>query len=95
VEAELNRQPGDVDAFVVDEIGKMECMSPVFVDAVTRILDSSVPVLATIAAKLLLRNNLAVGIICLFRCPGWGDGHGRPSAQANPSLSVSRMSFTQ
>jgi nucleoside-triphosphatase len=51
VEAELNRQPGNADAFVVDEIGKMECMSPVFVEAVTRILDSSVPVLATIAAK--------------------------------------------
>jgi len=51
VEAELNRQPGDVGAFVVDEIGKMECMSPVFVEAVVRILDGPVPVLATIAAK--------------------------------------------
>jgi len=51
VEAELNRQPGDIDAFVVDEIGKMECMSKVFVKAITRILDAPAPVLATIAAK--------------------------------------------
>jgi nucleoside-triphosphatase len=51
VEAELNRQPGEVGVFVIDEIGKMECMSPVFVEAVTRILDAPVPVLATIAAK--------------------------------------------
>jgi nucleoside-triphosphatase len=51
VEAELNRQPGDVGVFVIDEIGKMECMSPVFVEAVVRILDGPVPVLATIAAK--------------------------------------------
>jgi hypothetical protein len=46
-------------------------------------------------AKLLLRNNLAIGIICLFRFHGWGDGHGRPRAQANPPLSVPRMSVTQ
>jgi nucleoside-triphosphatase len=51
VEAELNRRPGDVEVFLVDEIGKMECMSRVFVEAVTRILDCPVPVLATIAAK--------------------------------------------
>jgi nucleoside-triphosphatase len=51
VEAELNRQPGDVGVFVIDEIGKMECMSPVFVEAVVRILDGPVPALATIAAK--------------------------------------------
>ena len=51
VEAELNRQPGDVDVFVVDEIGKMECMSPVFVEAVVEILDGPVAMLATIAAK--------------------------------------------
>jgi len=51
VEAELYRRPGDVEVFVVDEIGKMECMSPVFVEAVVRILDCPVPVLATVAAK--------------------------------------------
>ena len=51
VQAELNRQPGDVDLFVIDEIGKMDCMSPVFAEAATRILDGPVPVLATIAAK--------------------------------------------
>ena len=48
---ELNREPGEVDIFVIDEIGKMECLSPVFVEAVTRVLDGPVPVLATIAAK--------------------------------------------
>ena len=35
----------------MDEIGKMECLSPVFVDAVARILDGPVSVLATIAAN--------------------------------------------
>jgi nucleoside-triphosphatase len=51
VEAELNRQPGDVDVYVIDEIGRMECMSTVFVNAIARTLDGPVPVLATIAAK--------------------------------------------
>ena len=46
------------------------------------------------ARKLLLRNNLASAIICLFDFQGWGDGHGRHRAQANPSLSLSRMSVT-
>jgi nucleoside-triphosphatase len=49
--AELAQPSGQVDLFVIDEIGKMECMSRGFVDAVTRILDGPVPVLATIAAK--------------------------------------------
>ena len=51
VHTELNREPGEVDLIVIDEIGKMECLSPVFVAAITRVLDGPVPVLATIAAK--------------------------------------------
>jgi nucleoside-triphosphatase len=51
VRAELERSFDDVDLFVVDEIGKMECHSRRFVEAATRLLDSPVPVLATIALK--------------------------------------------
>ena len=36
---------------LVDEIGKMESFSPVFVQAVAGVLNSPVPVVATIAAK--------------------------------------------
>lgn len=48
---ELGRSPEDVDLYVVDEIGKMECFSKVFVEAVTRVLDGPIPVMATIALK--------------------------------------------
>ena len=51
VQHELNRKPSDVDVFLIDEIGKMECFSQKFVEAITHILDSNVPVVATIAAK--------------------------------------------
>ncbi len=51
VENEISKVEGAVDLFVVDEIGKMECFSNAFVQAATRLLDSSVPVLATITAK--------------------------------------------
>ena len=51
LQAELARPADGVDVFVIDEIGKMECLSRVFVEAVTRVLDSPVPVLATVAAK--------------------------------------------
>ena len=51
VEQELGRAREDVDIFVIDKIGKMGCMSPAFVEAVTRVLDSLMPVLATVAAK--------------------------------------------
>ena len=39
------------DLFVVDEIGKMECFSETFVEAVRRLLDSDKCVLATVARK--------------------------------------------
>lgn len=51
IEAELAIADKDVDVFVVDEIGKMECFSESFVDLATRTLDGPVAVLATIAMK--------------------------------------------
>jgi nucleoside-triphosphatase len=40
-----------VDLYVIDEIGKMECLSPRFVEAVRRLLASDFPLLATIALR--------------------------------------------
>jgi nucleoside-triphosphatase len=51
VEAELGATSEAVDAFVVDEIGKMEMFCPAFVEAVPRLLDGPVPVVATVALK--------------------------------------------
>jgi len=51
VKEELSRSPSSVDLFVVDEIGRMECLSPRFVAAVQNLLASPVPVLATVAQK--------------------------------------------
>jgi nucleoside-triphosphatase THEP1 len=39
----------DTDAIIVDEIGKMECLSPTFVRAARRALSSDVAVLGTVA----------------------------------------------
>lgn len=41
----------DAEVYLVDEIGKMECMSPRFVAALRGLLDSGKPVVATIAQK--------------------------------------------
>lgn len=51
VRAELQRPIGDVDLFIVDEIGKMELFSDIFVETVRRILNGHVPLLATVALK--------------------------------------------
>ncbi len=51
VRDELVQGRGNVDVYIIDEIGKMESFSPVFVQAVSEALDSPVPVVATIAAK--------------------------------------------
>lgn len=51
VRAELEKAPGALDAFVIDEIGKMELFCPAFDAAVPRLLDGAVPVVATVALK--------------------------------------------
>jgi nucleoside-triphosphatase len=48
---EMVRPPGTVDAYLIDEIGKMECHCPQFIYAVSRLLEGSVPVVATIALR--------------------------------------------
>ncbi len=40
-----------VDVYLIDEIGKMECLSPEFVKAVRGVLGSGTPLVATIAKK--------------------------------------------
>ena len=40
-----------VDAWLLDEIGKMECFSPAFVAATRALLDGATPVVATIALR--------------------------------------------
>jgi nucleoside-triphosphatase THEP1 len=45
----LGRPAGEEDLFIVDEIGKMELFCGEFVQAVRRLLDGPVPVLATVA----------------------------------------------
>ena len=39
------------DVYLVDEIGKMECLSEIFVRAMERCFDSGVPVVATVALR--------------------------------------------
>ncbi len=39
------------DVFLVDEIGKMECLSPRFVSAIERICDGEIPLVATVAER--------------------------------------------
>lgn len=47
----LDPDAGDVDLFVVDEIGKMECFSAEFVAAICRLFHSNKCILATVARK--------------------------------------------
>jgi nucleoside-triphosphatase len=47
----LNSERGDVSLFVIDEIGKMECLSQKFADAARRLFAGEKPVLATVARK--------------------------------------------
>ena len=49
LDAELGPSAGQADLHVIDEIGKMECLSPAFVGAVRRVLDAPARVLATVA----------------------------------------------
>jgi nucleoside-triphosphatase len=50
VETSLALEPG-IDLYVVDEIGKMECLSTRFVAAMQALLDSDRPLLATVAER--------------------------------------------
>jgi len=50
VEAALALEPPRA-VYLVDEIGKMECLSARFVAAMRRLLDSRMPVVATVAAR--------------------------------------------
>jgi nucleoside-triphosphatase len=45
------RPAGTVDAFLIDEIGKMECNCSQFVSTMRRLLGEPVPVVATIALR--------------------------------------------
>ncbi len=47
----LDAERTDVELFVIDEIGKMECLSKKFVAAVRRLFASEKSVLATVAQK--------------------------------------------
>ncbi len=49
VEATLGRRKAGADAYVVDEIGKMECLSGAFLGAMSDLLDRPEPLLATVA----------------------------------------------
>jgi nucleoside-triphosphatase len=51
VQIELQKPPDSVDAFLIDEIGKMELLCPAFVEVIPRLLDGTAPVLATVALK--------------------------------------------
>jgi len=51
IEEALVRPPGSVDAFLIDEIGKMECHCPQCVARMRRLLTEPVPVVATIALR--------------------------------------------
>ena len=50
VEAVLGLEP-PADVYLVDEIGRMECLSPRFVAATAALLASGLPLLATVAAR--------------------------------------------
>lgn len=47
----LDTRRTDVDLYVVDEVGKMECFSAAFRAAVERLLDDTRPLLGTIALQ--------------------------------------------
>jgi nucleoside-triphosphatase len=49
VQAELLDEASEANLVVIDEIGKMELTCPSFVEVVPRLLDGSVPVVATVA----------------------------------------------
>jgi nucleoside-triphosphatase len=51
IEGELVRPPATVDAYLIDEIGKMECHCTPFITSMSALLGGPIPVLATIALR--------------------------------------------
>jgi nucleoside-triphosphatase len=51
VQAELAKPAGEVDVFLIDEIGKMELNGPAFVERLPLRLSGPIPVVATVALK--------------------------------------------
>jgi nucleoside-triphosphatase len=51
IEEELNQTLGTVDAYLIDEIGKMECHCPQFVATMRKLLGEPIPVVSTIALR--------------------------------------------
>ena len=51
IAAEFDENRRDVDVYIIDEIGKMECYSNLFVRTVRNILRSNIPLVATVALK--------------------------------------------
>lgn len=49
--AGLGHGPGRSAVHLIDEIGKMECLSEAFVDAMRRLLDNRRPLVATVAQR--------------------------------------------
>jgi len=48
---ELTINNKEADLYLIDEIGKMECFSSKFIKIIKQILDSSIPLVATVALK--------------------------------------------
>jgi len=48
---ELTKAPAEAELFLIDEIGKMECFSRMFVEAMRRILDADVALVASVALR--------------------------------------------
>jgi nucleoside-triphosphatase len=51
VQQDMAKLDDQVDVYLIDEIGKMELFCPAFVEAIPRLLDSPIPVVATVAMK--------------------------------------------
>ena len=51
IDEELVRPPGTVDAYLIDEIGKMECHCPQFISSMRTLLGGPIPVVATVALR--------------------------------------------
>ena len=69
---QLDIRPG-LELLVIDEIGKMECLSPAFVAAVRRALAAPVPLLATVARAgggLIAEAKRAQGVEVVSVSPG-------------------------